>query len=231
MNKRKGIFAAILVVQFVLPMLMCVSALLNQHLFNVNSYEIKVLLDEVRYEGYGENSVSITFTKDAMYEEFTRFWTFYPDNENEGFYEVSKGRDVNSNGLYYICSDEYADWLMFDYEIDTALIEKTGISRKTFYHKENESWNLTTGHFTGNPTQAYATVRVRNGLCEVTGVYICGYEINDFIQRYINGEFSLDVYAYKLGTITTDSGEDVNIPEYDVNGETAPYTSDENGNY
>ncbi len=195
-NKRKGIFIAILVVQLLLPIMMCIGSIVNQLVFEKNAQEVKVSLDSIIYDPYYKNdAVTLDFSVDNI-EELGDYWIFYPNEQKNGFYCLKQNSQPQNTDLYYYSENDGFS-LEMEYKVDKGQF-KTFDTFTYIYSKENERWNLNTGKFLGEPTEAYAVLKVRNGECKLTDVYVCGYEINDFVSRYNKSEFSLDVYSYNF---------------------------------
>ncbi len=205
MTKGNKIFALILALQLIFPLVLCAKGINNEIHFDERAKEIKVKVSSVSFIiGTPQDEVYV-FVKDNTYDtdEYIEGGYFSFEETNEGYCNVVHTRHkpktnvfiadkVGGYGLYWYHKIK-TDKISFiadlvngenEYWLSSVDIYSDEVVETTDYDEYEYCDSVT---ITEPPTEAYAIFKVYNGKYEIKEVYIDGLQIDEFIENLANG--------------------------------------------
>ncbi|MGN0526640.1 MAG: hypothetical protein ACI4IF_04325 [Acutalibacteraceae bacterium] len=196
MNKSRGIIilAIIIAVQFLVPFGALEIQQYQIKKFDEEAQEVKFFVSSVEYC----DSEVVCVYDESSYDD----WLYYFDEDyrsyieftesHDGYYECSTSEEKPKSDLYLKKTSDFnlghivypVDDYFYDYYYDLL------------YDKENERLNIENGLYEGPETEAYITLKIHNGNCKVTGVYVDGVSVEELLEKAENGEINFDRYDY-----------------------------------
>ncbi len=197
MKPAKRFLIILFVIQLVFPSALAISGAMSRSNFNKKAAEYKVRLESVNYYRNESSNVYVDFLNLRFLSYLTDEdkYVIFEETEN-GFYEPKATAKMPENNAYINIEGG-----LKSYEYKGAKVNAFDVMYEEsvcFYSKVIEASNLAMKLIGGEPTEAYAVIKVFENKIEITAVYINGIEFSEYLEKYYNGEIDVSRYDNSL---------------------------------
>ncbi len=195
MKLTKKILIILFVIQLLVPSALAVGGVVKQADFKKNAPEIKVRVDEIEYDYIEENVDYMRFVVASKSPVTSEAFIF--EEDEDGFYIMKNGTPSKENSMYIADDQGYLDYYLLDYNLNEKEIAYSQcLYNWTVYSRITEELLIKYGYIKGPATDAYITLKVQDGIYEVTGLYINEMPYEEFIKAVYDDEFDINRFDY-----------------------------------